>query len=710
MSEHETAQPDVRNEIGGFVYGPVVQARDISSLHVHASGQVTLPVPRQLPPAPAGFVNREVEVSSIDDSVARQRSDGATPVVVVTGAHGVGKTAIGRRWAHQNTDWFRDGQLYADFSQPGYRDRPGVGDVLGGFLRACGLPEEAIPVSLPDRVALFRSCTAGKRVLVLLDEVEFAAQVQPLIPNTPEACVVVTSRAPLEELAQDGVRSLRLKPLDDSSARALLVKMIGEPRVAAERDAVTGLVSICGGLPVALRICGARLATQEERPLRWLLDELQDEAERLQKLRAGSRPSLRVVFDDAYRALEPGAATLYRRLGLFPGWSFSAPAAAAAGALELPTAVSLLGQLASARLIEEEDGRFLFHDLLRLHARGLAEKDEPEAVQDAVVRRSVAFFLAAAQQMDRAIVPRRLRLAPAPPAEGTLAFGSPAEALAWFEAERANLLRVLRSAVEREMYGEAWQLGEALFIAYHNHKHYEEAREVYELALTGAVQCGERDAEARLRGLLARAHTDLGDYERAADELAVARRLAEDSEHPTLAASIEEWWGVLEIARGAYKAAVTDLERARELFEQIGNDRGVALQEYHLGRAHTAMGEHRRAVKALARASTLVDHENDGLTAGRILLRLGEAYQALGDAGLAGEVLRQALEVMERNDAPFYEAQARESLAPLELSQGNREMAGEHLRRALSIYAAIGSPRIIEVSAALDAVSGRSEG
>jgi hypothetical protein len=211
----------VSSEISGTVHGPVVQARDVANLHIHHAG-ATLPVPRQVPPVPGEFVNRDVEVGSVDELIDRPQTIGAPPVVVLTGGHGVGKTATGRYWAHLNSKRFEDGQLYADFSELRYRGGVPVGDVLGGFLRAFGIADEVIPVDLAERTALFRSSTAGKRVLVLLDDVDHAAQVQPLIPNTTDSVVLVTSRAPLEELIYDGAGLVRLSPLGQESARALL--------------------------------------------------------------------------------------------------------------------------------------------------------------------------------------------------------------------------------------------------------------------------------------------------------------------------------------------------------------------------------------------------------------------------------------------------------------------------------------------------------
>jgi tetratricopeptide (TPR) repeat protein len=664
-------------------------------------------VPQQLPPLLGEFVNRRRDLGKVDTAVTRA-GEGAPPIVVLTGGHGVGKTATCRKWAHANVDRFADGQLYADFSELRQRGGVAVGDVLSRFLRAFGVPDEVIPRELEERSAMFRSRIAGKRVLVMLDDVDHVAQVRPLIPNTASGAVLLTSRARLEELVVfDGARLVRLRPLDEDSAEELLARMVGEERVGDDPDAVETLVAICGGLPVALRICGARLASHESRPVSWLVAELADEAVRLERIGTEPDQSLQVVFDEAYRALGPGGATMYRRLGLHPGPSFTLGAAAATAGQPLELAVRHLDELAAVHLLEDLGDRFSFHDLLRLHARGAAARDEPVEEQDAAVERCVAFYLRAAQRMDHATIPNRLRLTdgPPPPAAGEPSPGSPAEAFACFETERANLMAVLRAAGERELDTEAWQMGEALFLAYHNHKHPVEAVEVYEIATEASRRAGHLEAEVRMLSQLALAHLDIGEFGAADAELERCRGLMERSANRQLWASIREWTGVLEVARGNYDRAVGFYEQAREAFEAAGTQRGVALQEMGIGQALHLAGRSRSAIAPLTRAGELLDRDADALTYGRAVLRLGEAYRALGDREHAQAALEQAVEAMRESGAPLLEASAREALAELAREGGDTRAAASHLRRALSIYSALSSPRADLVGARLDEIA-----
>ncbi len=690
------------NEVSGAVDGPVVQARDIANLHIHQAVS-KLPVPRQLPPRPPRFVNRKSEVERLDQLIASPKENETPPVVLVVGTAGVGKSATSKYWAHLNSTRFPDGQLYSDFAELRHHGGVSVNDVLGGFLRALGLGEEVIPAELAERTALFRSRVADRRLLVMLDDVDQAAQVSPLIPGGANCAVVVTSRAPLDELVTlHGAAAVRLKPLDPPSSEELLASMVGQSRVRAEPEAVAELARICGGLPVALRICGAELAgPREEKPISWLTKRLADEDSRLQRLSYGPGHSLQAVFDDAYRALPHAEAAFYRRLGLHPGPNFTAPIAAIASDTDIEQAEDLLDDLCQAHLVEDRGERFRFHELLRAHACQVAERDETADAQEGAVRAVVAFLVGAAQRMDHAITPDRLRIAPPPPPTGEPNFDSPAEALIWFEEERPNLLAVVRAANESGLDEEVWRLAEAMWIAYGNHKHFDEAREVYSLGTESAREAENPEAEARMRQQLARAQIDLKRYDEAERELGVAERLAAGTSNLMLQASVVEFIGLLHFNRGAYPAAIASLERSCSAFGAIGYQRGVVLQEYLLGRSFTAMGKPRDAVCHLLSARELVDQEGDALTYGRVLIRLGEAQLAAKDAASAASSFRQGASVMSQHEAPQYAALALEGMANVCRQKSNRAGEIEHLSAALDIFRVLDDPRARTLDARL---------
>ncbi len=353
----------MRNEVSGQVTGGVVQARDIGVVNVAGAPPAPARVPRQLPATPRGFVNRKAELELLD----RLLQEGPA-VAVVSGLRGVGKSAISRWWAHQSQERFSDGQLYVDLGAVRRRGGTSVSDVLGGFLRALGVHEEWIPAELPERAAMFRSMTAGLRLLVLVDDAEHAAEVTPLCPASAGSAVVVTSHRQLRGLLVEGAAPVRIDPLEEEQGVRLLAGMLGEERVTAERQPARELVRLCGGLPIALRVAAARLIQRRAWSIERLAGELADAERRLDHLTTEGGAIVEAVFESAYAALPERAARLYRLLGILPGADFTP---AVAGALLEEEPVPVLEALLDANLVEEpEEDRYRLHDLARLTRPG----------------------------------------------------------------------------------------------------------------------------------------------------------------------------------------------------------------------------------------------------------------------------------------------------------------------------------------------------
>ena len=696
------SEPGTSNEVSGSVRGPVIQGRDFyGDLNFHlGSAPKRERVPRQVPPTPDWFVNRDDELEKLARlTTRREQGRGSAALVLLRGGRGVGKTAIGCHWAHANAERFVDGQLYVDFREHRQGAGVGVGDVLAELLRSLGLRDEAIPVAMGERRNRFRTETAGKRLLLLLDDVRNAAEVTPLVPTTGESVVLVTSHEPLEELFREGARAIDLEPLDDRSAAALLVELIADDeRVRDDPASVSRLVEICAGLPVALTVCGARLASTG-RPLAWLADLLSNEAELLAQIELDPERSAQVVFDEAYAALSEPSQLLHRRLGVFPGTSVTPVVAAALAGTSVEAVTPRLQELVEARLIEEGRGfRFRYHDLLRAHAHVVAMRADAEHDREAALRRAVDAYVADAQRMDRAIAADRLRLsqppAPAPPG---MTFRSPADALAWFEFERPNLIAVLRAAYDRELDQQVWRIGEAVWLAYRGRGHWEEAREVFTLAAAAARRCGDVDAEARMLSQVARAQMELGQLEPAGQALRACEPLMARSDNRALAASIIEWGGVLQLERNDVDAAIRAFLDARARFAEAGVTRGVAMQDYLLGRALVRAGEPGRAIGHLRSAASNIDPDTDQFLYGRVSWRLGEALAAVERTSEARAALDEAVEVLRRHSATVWEGQVRESLAVLERSRGDEAAEIRQLEAALAIYAEFGVARASEI-------------
>ena len=247
-------------------------------------------------------------------------------------------------------------------------------------------PAAQIPVSASARVGLYRSVLAERRVLIVLDNARNDAQVRPLLAGGPGCLVVVTSRSALTSLvASDGARPVQLSPLDADEAWQVLAARLGRERLASEPVAVTHLLRVCGGLPLALAITAARAAVTPGLTLADLAERLASDADRLDALDTGDEATTaRTVFSWSFQQLSESAARLFG-LGVHGGPDISLPAAASLAALPPGAARRALAELADASLVaQHRPGRYLLHDLLRSYAAraGLGHRRLTPSVAD----------------------------------------------------------------------------------------------------------------------------------------------------------------------------------------------------------------------------------------------------------------------------------------------------------------------------------------
>ena len=221
-----------------------------------------IPRPTQLPADIGDFTGRETPVAQLcalllgTDATS---SPGAVRIAVVNGAAGLGKTTLAVHAAHRVSAGFPDGQLYVDLR--GASAQPAEpGEVLARFLRDLGIEGDKVPARDDERGALYRTRLTGRRVLILLDNAKDAAQVRPLLPGSSSCAVLVTTRNRTPDLVS--TRLVDLNVLEDTEALALFSRIVGDDRPAAEPDATAEVLVACAGLPLAIRICAARLAAR----------------------------------------------------------------------------------------------------------------------------------------------------------------------------------------------------------------------------------------------------------------------------------------------------------------------------------------------------------------------------------------------------------------------------------------------------------------
>ena len=669
-------------------------------------------VPRQLPAAPAQFIDRAAELARLDELIGQTAEPGGEAQVrAVVGSPGIGKSALATVWAHRAAGHFPDGQLYVNLKGFAPAARPVLPEqAIRGFLQALGVPSAEIPESPDAQTALYRSVLAGKRVLVVLDNARDADQVRPLLPGSGRCAVLITSRARLDGLvATVGARILTLDVMSEAESRELIVRRLGAARAQAEPEAVADLARLCAGLPLGLAIVAARAAARPGFRLAALSAELAGGDARLDALEtADTTSSVREVFSWSYRQLSQPAARMFRLLGLHPGPDITVAAAASLGATGRSQARRAVAELAGAHLLTEHvPGRFTGHDLLRAYAAELAAEGEDEVGRDLARRRLGDHYLHTAAAAGRRLCPARpaVILGAAQPGTVPEKFTNYAEALGWFSAEHQVLLAVADAAAAACDDACAWQLP-ALLTDYLNREgHWHDLAALGRAALAAAEQAGDGLGQAHAHASIGVANLRVGCYGTARSHLLRASSLFRQAGATAWQARNDLTVGVLFDRQGRHdkarlqaeralslyqdlgyrageahalenlgwhlamlgsgQAAVTHCRRALDLHREVGNLVGEAHAWDHLGYAMHLVGDDAEAIACYRRALKLLREVRDRAEQGGVLARLGDIYSAIGNKAMAKAVWRRALAILEElQDLGADEVRSRLGVAP----------------------------------------------
>jgi DNA-binding SARP family transcriptional activator len=344
--------------------------------------------PRQLPTDLPDFTGRTAEVALGTRLFSQESPGGGVPVLALTGLPGAGKTALAVRIAHRVSIGFPDGQLYANLR--GVPGRAAAAEVLERFLRALGVAPGAIPDDMERRAAIFRSRLAGRRFLVVLDDVAQESQLADLLPGSAGCAVVVTSRA---RLGLQPARHVEVGPLDSGEALGMLTRIIGAERVRSQPAAAESLAVLSGRMPLAVRIIGARLAVHRHWPLARMVRRLSDDSRRLDELEHGG-VGVRAGLSSGYRPLPVTSRRLLRRLTLVELPDVTVPLCAALLDTGYDQAEDAVERLVAAGLLEAylaPDGlaRYVMHDLTRAFAAERLRAEEKPGERTAALQRAV---------------------------------------------------------------------------------------------------------------------------------------------------------------------------------------------------------------------------------------------------------------------------------------------------------------------------------
>jgi DNA-binding SARP family transcriptional activator/Tfp pilus assembly protein PilF len=615
--------------------------------------RIAAPSPRTLAQLPAGtadFTGRTYEVEQAQKWLA---SDGETmAVTVVTGTAGVGKTAFAVHVAHRLAAGYPDGQLFASLRGGGPQPRS-ADEVIEGFLSALGTDPSAIAQNLDARQAAYRTALAGRRFLVVLDDAKDSTQVLPLLPGSAGCAVLITSRTHLADLA--GGRLIELTGLAADDALKLLASRVGAARLDSDREAAQEIAHACAGLPLALTIAAARLASRPRWRVRDLADRLQPERDRLDELTYGDL-AVRRSLDLSYAALREHSkelADVLLLLGIWTGQDIGLqPAAALLGCTDR-AARHALEALADLNLVESAAAdRYRLHDLVRTYVAERAEREFELDVRAAAARRVVTWFLNAVDSANAATERKQRRLDPECRPELPLDFGGPGVAFAWLGAELPNLLAAAMLAANYELDDLAarlpWMLGEFLY----GRAHLAEWTRVCTAGLASAQRAGDAIAEARMLNVIAYNKREAG-----AHEQAVAFRL-----------------------------------RAAQAYRSAGSRGGEANMMVNLGHDYLATGDATAAIKWFEKAIPVVRAQSTAYALASALNGLGGAYHEVGKYDDAIGAFGESLHAARRAGSRYAEAGTLDSLGLTYLRNGQLDEAIDSLRQAATILREIAEP------------------
>jgi tetratricopeptide (TPR) repeat protein/transcriptional regulator with XRE-family HTH domain len=690
-------------------------------------------VARSLPPRIAGFTGRKAELESLLGAVADSTLVPDGIVCVIDGMAGSGKTEFAVHAAHQLASDFSDGCVFARLRGHADDQRPVEPvHVLEALLIQDGVAASAVPSGLEARAGLWRERMAGRRLLVVLDDVSNSRQVRPLLPHSAGSMVIITSRQMLTALP--GTIRIPVNELTPDEAARMFAQAAGRPDVRARDEAVAEIVGLCGYLPLAISLMAGQLKYHASWTAAGLAADLAAAGDRL-ALMTAENESVGAALALTYQNLAPDLQRLFRRLGLHVGADFDVYAAAALdGATPDKTRGRLIRLFGYHLVNEPHHGRYRCHELIREQSRLLAA-DEPSAERAAATRRLLDYYLHTACAADAYLVRRtatRMPDATAAPAHAP-AFGTRHDALTWLTAEQLNLQAAVGAAASPDHIGHAGAIAAAMHGFLRTEGYLDQARALFGSVAAAADACGDRlraadaltdlgdiqraaaDYEPAVRNLttaltLYRAHSQgshgeanalvnlagvqytIVEFTAAAGNLAAALKLFRDHGDHLGEVTALDYLGTLQQARGEFPAGRASLTTALDLCVSLGHDIAEASVRNHLGVVQLASGDYRAAALSEECAIALFTAQEDRRGEATARNNLAAVQIATADyAGATGN-LTQAIKLYQDLGIRHGEANVLNHLGMAHHATGDYEAAIRCQAQAMKLYRRVGDP------------------
>ncbi|MEZ5096281.1 MAG: BTAD domain-containing putative transcriptional regulator [Nocardioides sp.] len=663
--------------------------------------------PAQLPAALTRLIGRGDSIAALDESLS-SLADG--PLTwVVSGPAGVGKSALAVQWTRGVAERFPDGQLFVGLRgfDPGGTPLSTT-EALHSLLAGLGVPAEQTPQQLDALTGLYRSLLSGRRMLVLLDNARDAAQVAPLLPTSPGCLAVVTSRHELSALAvTHAARALPLALLDDAAARSLFAARLDERRLAAEPAAVGEILAHCGGLPLALAVSSARVATRADASLADLAAELGESS--LDVLTLGHPTTdVRAVLSWSVDALSAEAARVFVLIGLHPGPEVGVAALASMAGGSLRESRAAVAELARANLVTvRRPGRIVLHDLVSAHAAELAETELTPEEREAARSRLVDHLLHSAVGATRTIFVTPLPFEPAPPTAGVTpeTFADVEEGNDWLAAELSTLIQVTALAARSEaMHTRAWQLARTLNGYLWDRCRFADMVRLHELALAATQAAGDRAGEADTRHGLGEGLVGMEDFDQGGAELLCSLGLFGDLGDRVGESDVHCSLGRLFEAAGSPREALQHTEAALEIYREIGDRSGEAVALNNIGWLHGSLGDFETSLAYCRQSLELYRRHRDLTGQSYALDSVARAYLGLGDVRRAITMYAEAGEIARTLGHRYNHAENLTHLGDALHAVGDLDAARHAWAEALEVFTEVGHARAEAVRTRLQLV------
>jgi tetratricopeptide (TPR) repeat protein/transcriptional regulator with XRE-family HTH domain len=648
---------------------------------------------RTLPRDITSFTGRQRELQELVDTA--EGSGGVVGIHAIGGMAGIGKTAFAVHAAHRLADRFPAGQIFL----PLHGHTPGLqpvepGDALASLLLSAGVAAAQVPPSLQARMALWRDRLAGQHLLLVLDDAASSEQVLPLLPGTGGSLVLVTSRRHLTAL--EDAAAISLDTLPPGEAAALLVRLAGRAGLSPADPAVGEITRLCGYLPLAIGMVARQLHHHPAWSLGRRAAELAAPVDRLE-LMATENQSVTAAFNMSYADLTGEQQRLFRRLGLHPGADIDGYAAAALDGTGLSAARRGLEALYDQYLIAEPaQGRYRLHDLIREHARALADRLDPDPDRDGATARLLDYYQHTVARAN-ALIARKSLPAPAP-ADGTIPaaappLADPEQALAWARAERASLLACLDHATSTGQHARVIALTAGLAGLLRRDGPWDEAITRNIAAIRAARHLGDRPGEANALNDLGVVRWATDDYPSATQVLEQALDIYRDLGDRRGQADVLSNLGALRGATDDCPAATQDLEQALDIYRELDDRRGQAGALHYIGVIRCLTSDYPATAQAQQEALNIYRDLGDRRGQAEALRYLGYVRWLTGDYPAATQTQEQVLGIYRDFGDRGGQANALRDLGIVRRLTGDYPAATQDLEQALDIYRDFGDHR-----------------